>query len=132
MNKTVIIVTLTTLIIIIAGVFLVTKDSGNGGGNEPLPSPTSYEYYWGNGCPHCTNVESFLEGWDPPTGEAGKKVQITKYEVWNNTGNAKRMEQRATTCGIKPQNMGIPLLFTPDGKCYSGDQPIIDYFKSIK
>jgi len=131
MNKTAIVVILATVLIIIGGVFLVSKNSGSGGNNEPLPSPASYEYYWGDGCPHCVNVESFLEGWDPPTGKAGKKVQITKYEVWNNTNNAKRMEKRAITCGIKPQGMGVPLLFTPDGKCYSGDQPIINYLKDL-
>ena len=127
MNKTAIIVILATLLIIIGGVFLVSKNSGNNGNNEPLPSPASYEYFWGDGCPHCKNVEDFLSTW-----EQKDKVQITKYEIWDNTKNAKLMEQRAISCGIKPQGMGVPLLFTPDGKCYSGDQPIIDYFKSIK
>lgn len=126
MNKTAIIVILATLLIIVGGVFLVSKNSGSGRNNEPLPPPTSYEYYWGNGCSHCKNVEDFFSSWDKKD-----QVKITKYEVWNNTKNAKRMEQRAITCGIKPQGMGVPLLFTPDGKCFDGDGSIIGYFKSL-
>lgn len=126
MNKTAIAVILATLLIIVGGVFLVSKNSDGDEKKEPLPSPTSYEYYWGDGCPHCINVENFLSSWDKKD-----KVQITKYEVRNNTENAKRMEQRAITCGIKPQDMGVPLLFAPDGKCFDGDTPIIDYFKNL-
>lgn len=126
MNKTAIVVILATLLIIVGGVFLVSRNSG-GGNQEPLPPPTSYEYYWGDGCPHCKIVEDFLKTWDKKD-----KVQITKYEVWNSAENAKRLEQRAITCGIKPQDMGVPLLFSPDGKCLDGDTQIIDYLKNLQ
>ena len=123
MNKTIIITILITITIFIGGVLLLSKEPKS---EDILSSPNGYEYYWGDGCPHCTNVEDFFSSWDKKD-----QVKITKYEVWNNTNNAKRMEQRAITCGIKPQGMGVPLLFTPDGKCFDGDESIIGYFKSL-
>ena len=123
MNKTAIITVLITMAIFVGGILLFSKEPKS---EDIPPSPDGYEYFWGDGCPHCANVENFLSSWDKKD-----QIKITKFEVWNNTKNAKRMEQRVITCGIKPQDMGIPLLFTPDGKCYSGDQPIINYLKDL-
>ena len=100
--------------------------------------PANLTYYWGDGCPHCKTVADFMSSWDPPigsprgeAGEAGKKIQIDKKEVWNNTANAKELKARYEYCKIPQSEMGVPLLFTPEGKCYSGDTPIIDYLKSL-
>lgn len=93
--------------------------------NYPLPS--NLTYYWGNGCSHCKNVEDFLSTW-------GKKDKVTieKKEVWGNIANAKEMEARYKSCNITdPKDMGVPLLFTPDGKCFDGDEPIIQFLKEL-
>ena len=45
-----------------------------------IPSIDGYEYYWGDGCPHCKIVADFMETW-----EGKDKIKITKFEVWNNT-----------------------------------------------
>lgn len=91
-----------------------------------LSEPTTYEYYWGNGCPHCAKVEEFLENWD-------KKdlVEITKYETWYNKENELRLKSRATTCNIPLQQVGVPLLVTKSGECIIGDVPIIEHFESL-
>lgn len=96
------------------------------------PLPANPTYYWGDGCPHCKIVADFLSTWDPPTGEAGKKVQIDKKEVWNNIANAKELKARYEYCKVPQSEIGVPLLFTPDGKCYSGDVEIINYFKNFE
>ena len=114
---------LATLIIIVGGAFFFSKQNP---APEPLPLPSSYEYFWGDGCPHCTVVEDFLSGW-----ESRDKVQIEKMEVWSNAQNARRLQERATYCGLKPSEVGVPFLFTPEGKCLSGDEPIINLFKSL-
>lgn len=117
--------------IIIAAVIILIILIGLKATTYPLPS--NLEYYWGNGCPHCKKVEEFLSSWDPPIGEAGKKNKIDKKEVWNNEANAQELKARYEYCKItNPSEMGIPLLFTPEGKCYSGDTPIIDYLKNLK
>ena len=126
MSKTLIIVAVITLLIIVGGVFLFSQ-GGSAPPSEPLPSPTSYEYYWGDGCPHCKNVQDFFDGW-----ENYDKANIVKYEVWYNKANQKRMQQRADTCKINLQDMGVPLLVTPTGECIGGDTPIVDHFKGLK
>ena len=124
MNKFGIIAVLITLLILGGGAFLATKDN-----SKPIPTlePNTYEYFWGDGCPHCKIVAEFMETW------SGKdKVKINKLEVWNNTKNAALMNERAKVCNIARSEMGVPLLVTPEGKCLTGDQPIIDLFKSLK
>ena len=114
---------LATFIIVVGGAFFFSKDKP---APEPLPLPSSSEYFWGDGCPHCVVVEDFLSGW-----EGRDKVQIEKMEVWSNAQNARRLQERATYCGLKPSEVGVPFLFTPEGKCLSGDEPIINLFKSL-
>ena len=88
--------------------------------------PANLTYYWGDGCPHCKTVADFMSSWDKRD-----VVKIDKKEVWNNTANAKELKARYEYCKIPQSEMGVPLLFTPEGKCYSGDTPIIDYLKSL-
>lgn len=131
MKKFTIIAVILTLVIIVGGVFLVSRRQSSNNTNI-YPLPTNLTFYWGNGCSHCKNVENFLSTWDPPIGEAGKKVQIDKKEVWSNVANAKELKARYEYCKVPQSQMGVPLLFTPDGKCYSGDTEIINYLKNIE
>lgn len=90
-------------------------------------SPPEYEYFWGEGCSHCTNVEKFLESW-----EGKNKIKIEEKEVYKNSGNAALLVKRASSCNIAQDQIPVPFLFTLEGKCLVGDTPIIDYFKSLK
>lgn len=109
---------LLTLLIAVGAVLAFSK------GATPLPA--SYEYYWGEGCPHCTVVEEFMESW----GKAGQ-IGLIKKEVWKSTKNANLMARRASSCGIPKEESGVPMLVTPDGKCITGDQPIIDFLSNL-
>lgn len=131
MKKFTIIAIILTLVIIVGGVFLTSKgQDSDSSGSYPLP--TELTYYWGDGCPHCKIVEDFLETWEKnlPAGRRGLKID--KKEVWNNVAYAKELKARYEYCKVSQSEMGVPLLFTPEGKCYSGDTPIIDYLKNIK
>lgn len=123
MKKFTITAVVLTFVIIIGGVFLASKGANS---NKSYPLPTVLIYYWGDGCPHCKIVADFMSSWDKKD-----TVKMDKKEVWNNASNAKEMQARYTYCGVPQSQMGVPLLFTPDGKCYSGDTPIIDYLKSL-
>lgn len=120
MKKFLIIVSLATVFISVFGVIFLSKKE------TPLAPPTSLEYYYGEGCPHCKNVEDFLATWD-------KKdlVKIAKFEVWNSADNAKIMQKRATKCKLPTANLSVPFLVTLDEQCIEGDVPIIDYFKAL-
>lgn len=124
MNKKVvaIIFFVTFLIIGLGGYFLSRPEQTN---NSAVPV-TSYEYFWGENCPHCKNVADFLDSWDKKD-----KINITKYEVYNNKDNATLMSQRAKECGLSLGSLGVPFMVTPDGQCITGDTPIIDHFKGL-
>lgn len=126
MKKITIIAVILTLIIIVGGVFLVSRgQSSNNTNNYPLPADLTY--YWGNGCPHCKIVADFLSTWDKKD-----TVKVDKKEVWSSVANANELKARYKYCKVPQSQMGVPLLFTPDGKCYSGDTEIINYLKNIE
>jgi glutaredoxin len=120
MKKFPLIIGLVTILIIVGGIFLFSK-------RETPPSlPTSYEYFWGEGCPHCKNVDDFLSTW------SGKdQFKLDKMEIHNNSVNANKLSVRAQSCNITGNDVGIPFLFTPEGKCIVGDVDIINFFKSL-
>lgn len=101
-------------------------------GNPKAEKPTTacektYELYWGEGCPHCKNVDDFLNTW-----EKSSEVKIEKLEVQKNKENSDKMIKRANECKLDTsKGLSVPFLYTPDEKCIVGDTPIIDHFKSL-
>jgi len=83
-------------------------------------------FFYGEGCPHCANVEEFLK-----ENGVEDKIQFEKKEVYNDRGNAKLLILVAKRkCGFKENEIGVPFLWDGENsKCTVGDQPIIDYFK---
>jgi len=123
MKKFPIIIGIFTLLIIIGGVFVFSKNEPN----KPLTLPDNLEYFWLEGCPHCQNVEDFVNSWE-------KKDQITidKKESQIDRQNGIRLIEVGKYCKLDVQSLGaVPLLFTPEGKCFLGDEPIINYLKTL-
>lgn len=94
--------------------------------NTSTSPVAGYEYFWGDGCPHCAVVEEFLASW-----EGKDKIKIEKKEVWKDSGNARVLGARAAACNIPQDELGVPLLVTPEGQCIVGDQPIIEFLKNL-
>jgi glutaredoxin len=120
MKKFPIILAAVTLLLIVGGVFLFSAKQ------KPLVLPTGYEFFYGEGCPHCKIVEDFLSTWTEVD-----KVNLTKYETWSNIENAKMLTQRFDYCKTPSAERGVPVLFTPEGKCLIGDTPVIDKLKEV-
>lgn len=124
MNKFPIIAGLVTLLIIVGGVFIF---SGNKTSDNPLVLPSNLEYYWLETCPHCKNVQDFMSTW-----EKKDQIKIDKLEVQINRQNGQKLLSVGKYCKIDSQSLGaVPLLFTPEGKCFLGDEPIINYLKTL-
>ena len=125
-NKFGIIAVIVTVLLLIGGAYLFTRPE------KPVVIPEkeagTYEYFWGNGCPHCAAVQEFYDKW-----EKKDTVIIKKFEVWYDKANAKIMEDRYNNCPDKPpaSQMAVPLLVTPEGKCLVGDTPIITLFDAL-
>ena len=114
-------------LLLIGGYFLLLSKSSSSTSTSPQNSnPNALLYFWSETCPHCKNVAAFLESWD------GKdKISLDKREISTNQDNAKLFIEKSASCKIPAEKAGVPLLITPKGECLNGDQPIINFFKSL-
>ena len=81
--------------------------------------------FYGEGCPHCTNVEKWLSD-----NKVADKVKFDKHEVWYNKDNQNLLAEKANVCGIASDKIGVPFLFDNiNNKCYSGEIEVEDFFK---
>lgn len=81
--------------------------------------------YYGITCPHCKIVEEYIL-----QNGLEEKLGVAQKEVYQNQNNNNELVERAKTCGIDLDRLGVPLLWDGnDSKCYEGDQAIIVYLK---
>lgn len=116
------------IVILLAGyIFILSRGSTNQTDNPPVAvNPGAMTYFWSVTCPHCKNVADFLASWPN-----GNKIVLDKKEVSQNKNNAELFTKMGAECKIPAEEMGVPLLITKEGKCLSGDTPVIEYFKSL-
>lgn len=89
-------------------------------------SPTACIYYfYGIGCPHCENVEPYLEN----ISSSYPSLNIRKFEVYHNKSNADMMSKFFDAYNVPQNQRGIPILFLED-KYLVGDTDIIRHMES--
>lgn len=102
--------------------------------NSPTPTPITHSdanfiLYVGEGCPHCQNVEEFIN-----SNQINQKLKINYKEIYKNADNRNELIQTVKkNCSELEENggVGIPVFFDiSQQKCFQGDQPIIDFLKS--
>ena len=109
-------------IIVIGGMaFFILRDNKQAAITE---SNASMILFFGKGCPHCENVDKFIQ-----ENNVKEKVKFDELEVFFDKSNEKLMEEKAKDCGVSTDNLGVPFLWN-EGKCFSGDVDIINFFKS--
>lgn len=72
----------------------------------------------GEGCPHCENVEKFIE-----ENKIADKIKITTLEVFVNKGNQKLYLEAYKKCGKDTKQISVPVMFYK-GECIEGDKGI--------
>ena len=117
------------VVIILAGILLWDFMSGFlakifPGPVKPTAMPEGVVLFYGEGCPHCKDVENFVS-----QNKIEDKVVFTRLEVWHNQNNALLLINTAQSCNINiSQGAPVPLLW--DGtKCYVGGPDVINFFK---
>lgn len=92
----------------------------------PVYENADLVFYWGNGCPHCENVEKWLK-----ENNSDQKIKVNYKEVYYNKTNQSELYASAQQfCPEIIQNgdIGVPTGFDPvDKKCIQGDTPIIEF-----
>ncbi len=127
MKNLILFIGILTVLIIIGGVFINSVKNEGQNESQAIILPTEYEYFWSETCPHCANVAEFMESWDKKD-----KIQMQKFEVNESLDNKKKFVERGDFCQIPRNQLGVPLLVTPEGICYPGDGPIIEYLKGLE
>ncbi len=95
----------------------------------PIYDNPDLVFYWGNGCPHCENVEKWLND-----NNSDQKLKINYKEVYYNQNNQTELSNTVKEyCPelIEDQGIGVPTGFDPvNKKCIQGDTPIIDFLSA--
>lgn len=89
-------------------------------------------FYWGDGCPHCKNVDKWLAD-----NNKDNQLKIYSKEVYQDKGNQQELLSLVSKfCPelIENGGIGVPTSFDPvDQKCIQGDTYIIEFLsKKLK
>jgi hypothetical protein len=115
---------ITPILLIIIVVFTFFKITSKPQEAEIDDSQANIILFWGEGCPHCENVEEFITD-----NKIDEELIISRKEVYYNKQNQLLMSQKADRCPEIDQSagMGVPMAyFVDEDKCHLGDTPIIE------
>ena len=89
--------------------------------------PNTDLLFYSASCSHCIKVEDFLRD-----NKADTKIAYQKLEVDFSQANKNLLLAKYKVCGYKNEGdfIPIPFLYTKNGICFSGDEDIINYFKT--
>lgn len=122
MNKKIVISVILGAILLVISLFFAfgKKEAG-----IPKVQEGTMILFYSIGCPHCENVEKFLE----ENKNIEEKVKFEKREAGANRANANLMLEKAKKCNLAENEVGVPFFWDGE-KCYFGDTPVIDFLKS--
>ena len=118
------------LLVIAAGIaFAVYEKSQSNPNNNTQPANIDRSgiiLFYGNGCPHCANVEKFIK-----ENKVDEKVSFKSLEVYSNKDNANLLMEIATECKLPTDSIGIPFLWDgPNMTCVVGEPDVVSFFQS--
>jgi len=131
MDKKIIFTTLiVSLIVVIFGYIVVNSfakknySSNNSSVSVSLPAKDKIIFYYGITCPHCKEVEEWME-----KNKIEEKIKIEKKEVYQDQKNSAELNLVAKSCGLDSASIGVPFLLA-DGKCYMGTPDVKKVLKN--
>ena len=78
---------------------------------EKIDNPITMYLFYGEGCPHCADLEKFLDSIDD---EYGKYYNLVKYEVWYSKSNNRLFEKVVDRMHTDSEKIGVPYLVIGD------------------
>ncbi len=90
---------------------------------QSVEVPKGIILFYGNGCPHCQQLEEFLTD-----HKINERVSHTKLEVFENESNAQILLETARRCKISDDQIGVPFLWDGE-KCYLGYPDVEKFFR---
>jgi len=92
---------------------------------KPKYSNEDIIFFYGVTCPHCKNVEQFID-----ENNIDSKLKIIRKEVYYNETNRLELMSFAKKCNINQEQLGVPFIYY-NGKCYIGDKDGIELLKNL-
>ena len=89
--------------IIIIGIFIIWALSKPKKAEAPMEGVV---LYYGQDCPHCKNVEKFIED-----NKIADKVKFSQKEIQYNLNNSREFLAKAKECGINQNEAGVPFVY---------------------
>jgi len=122
-NKRLFTVIISVLIIVTLGIVVWGSKNKNIGSSQAVTvEPSAPVFFYGNTCPHCADVKEWMR-----ENKVEEKIKLVKKEVYGNKANALELSKAAESCGMDTASIGVPFLFTPEGKCLVGTPDIVNY-----
>jgi len=126
MNKKILFPTFLFISVLLLSIFILWKNKESGpdlGGAGQPNSENQVILFYGDGCPICAIVDDYIE-----KNNVKEKIEFEQKEVYYNKNNANELIEKAKTCGISAESIGVPFLWDGE-KCLMGSQDIINFFK---
>lgn len=120
MKKKVVLV-LSALVVLVGGLWFWSSYQTKNAPATPVSNKTIL--FYGNECPHCQDVEKFIE-----ENKIAEKVSFDSLEVWHNKSNSAVMLEKAGECGFAKDQLGVPFLYA-SGKCFMGGPEVEKFFR---
>lgn len=76
--------------------------------------------FWGDGCPHCTEVKEEIN--ESPTLSG---IEIEYLEIYNDQANSDIFQEKLEECGFSSYQAGVPMLYS-NGTCWMGKFEVIE------
>ena len=111
--------------VLVGGIFWAWQSGIFSGPVAATPLPAGIVLFYGQGCPHCADVEKWIA-----QNNIDAKVKITRLEVWYNKANQGTLSLVAQKCGITGNSVGVPFLYDGNGKCYIGEVDVPNFLKT--
>jgi glutaredoxin len=121
-KKTIIKIAVAAVVIIIA-IFAANSAGFFKPQPEVTPEMGKITLFYGHDCPHCKDLELWMTN-----NGINDKFSIDKLEVQYNKDNQNLLRGAAKFCNIAETSIGVPLLWTGQGDCLLGLEPIQEFF----
>jgi len=93
--------------------------------NEDGEEVTVDIFYWGTTCPHCHDVQEWMED-----NAVEEKIGVISKEVYENQANSTDLTAKAKSCDLDTRRgVPVPFLYTIEGDCLIGTPDIIEYLE---
>jgi glutaredoxin len=130
MNKKLAIPTILFLIILPVSIFALSQEKNKKDthpGNQTQDNNAKIILYYSNQCPHCKNLEQWIE-----VNKIEDKIAFPKKEVHDDQNNANELLEKAAACQIPDDSIGVPFLWDGENgdKCIMGDSDIISFLEN--